>query len=52
MSIMLILVAIVGFVIFLGGSALLAMAIYHVRKEALEHRRQEQALDHHDRMAA
>ncbi len=52
MSIMLVLVAVIGFAIFLGGAALLATAIYHVRKEALELRRQEAALDHHDRMAA
>ena len=35
------LVAVVGFAIFLGGAALLATAIYHVRKEALELRRQD-----------
>lgn len=52
MSIMLFLVAVIGFLIFLGGAALLATAIYHVRKEALEMRRQEAELSHDDRMAA
>ena len=52
MSVMLFLVAAVGFMIFLGGAALLATAIYHVRKESLEMRRQEAELSHDDRMAA
>ena len=52
MSIMLWLFAVIGFVIFLGGAALLATAIYHMRKEALELRRQEAAMGQDDRMAA
>ena len=52
MSIMLVLFAVIGFVMFMGGAALLATALYHMRKEALELQRQEAALVQDDRMAA
>lgn len=52
MSIMLVLVAVIGFLIFMGGAALLATAIFYMRKEAHELRRQEAALSNDDRMAA
>ena len=52
MSILLALIAVIGFIVFLGGSALLAAAVYHMRKEELELRRQQADLGQDERMAA